>query len=106
MAIIRVTRVGGENGAIVRIHDDAYAHCSPEEIERRKRATGLVIRRILEDQIKRGITPVIRKIELPEVEVLYDRERDGEYPGSIPEPGRGGEGECSDSLRNATAAGS
>ena len=81
MAIIREVRVGGEGGAIVRIHDDAYAHCTPEEIERRKRATGMVIRGILEDQIKKGWEPRIQKYDLPEVEVLYDRERDGEYHG-------------------------
>lgn len=83
MAVVRVTRVGGKDGAIVRILDDAYAGCSAEERERRKKWPGIVTRNIWEDMIKRGTTPKIREIKLPEVEVLYDRERDGEYPGDL-----------------------
>ena len=77
MALVREMRVGGPNGAIVRIWDDAYAGCSAEELEARKRTTGQVVRKILEDQIKRGVMPVVKKYDLPEVEILYDRDRDG-----------------------------
>ena len=35
------------NGATVRFHDDAYAGCSDDEIERRKRQARIVCERIL-----------------------------------------------------------
>ena len=35
------------NGATVRFHDDAYAGCSEEEIERRKQQARIVCERIL-----------------------------------------------------------
>lgn len=35
------------NGATVRFHDDAYAGCSSEEIERRKQQARIVCERIL-----------------------------------------------------------
>ena len=81
MALVKEMRVGGPNGAIVRIWDDAYANCTPEELEARRRHTGLVVRQVLEDQIKRGIMPTVKKIDLPEVTVIYDRARDGARPG-------------------------
>ena len=77
MALVREMRVGGPNGAIVRIWDDAYAGCSAEELDARRRHTGQVVRKILEDQIRRGVTPVKQHYDLPEVEILYDRDRDG-----------------------------
>ena len=83
MALVREMRIGGPNGAIVRIWDDAYAGCSAEEIEARKRHTGLVVRKILEDQIKQGIMPTKQHYDLPEKEILYDRERDGERIGGV-----------------------
>ena len=77
MALVREVRVGGPGGAIVRIYDDEYAHLSEAELENRRRERNMVVRRMLENQIARGITPTFHEYDLPPMEVLYDRRRDG-----------------------------
>lgn len=41
MAVVKTLRT--RNGALVRIHDDAYRDCTPEEIARRKAETARIM---------------------------------------------------------------
>ena len=50
MAVVAEMRI---RGALVRIHDDAYANCTPEEIARRKRERNLVAGRLIADMERR-----------------------------------------------------
>jgi hypothetical protein len=50
MAVIAEMRI---MGALVRIHDDAYANCTPEEIARRKRERNIVAGQILNNMARR-----------------------------------------------------
>ena len=50
MAIVAEMRI---KGALVRIHDDAYADCTPEEIARRKRERNRVAGMILDNMARR-----------------------------------------------------
>lgn len=50
MAVIAEMRV---RGALVRIHDDDYINCTPEEIERRRRERDRVAGQILRDMVRR-----------------------------------------------------
>ena len=43
MAIVRVMEIGG---AVVRIDDDGYRDCEPEELERRKKAIRRMIGKV------------------------------------------------------------
>ena len=50
MAIVAEMRI---KGALVRIHDDAYADCTPEEIAHRKRERNRVAGMILDNMARR-----------------------------------------------------
>jgi len=50
MAVIAEMRV---RGALVRIHDDDYINCTPEELERRRRERDRVAGQILRDMARR-----------------------------------------------------
>lgn len=50
MAVIKEMRV---RGALVRIHDDDYATCSAEEIERRRRERNRVAGMLLDNMARR-----------------------------------------------------
>lgn len=71
MALVREMYI---EGAIVRIWDD---YCAQSDVEKRaiKRTQQQVARDILARALKRNETPVKREYDLPEVKVLYDRDR-------------------------------
>lgn len=73
MALVREMRIGGPNGAIVRIFDDDYANIDAAEMEARRAHVGETVRQILKEQIERGITSGVRKLDVPPKDVLYDR---------------------------------
>lgn len=50
MAIVAEMRI---RGALVRIHDDDYAGCTPEEIARRKQERNRVAGRLLREMAQR-----------------------------------------------------
>ena len=73
MAVVKITRYGGPNGAIVKICDD---DCNGRTEMDRARLCGQAVYNMLENQIARGHTPVSHKVEtipMSEREILYER---------------------------------